>query len=92
MFLDTDDGDTYASLALLSGWAQQHYEPAAHAKFFGCADFPLVGYAHAHGCTIVTHEKYADWFDVKIPKACKAMDVSCINTFDLLEREGAIFG
>ena len=91
MFLDTGDGKTYESLGLLSTWATPNYAPAAQTKFFSGADFPLVGYAHAHGCTVVTQEKYADGFEIKIPKACRALDVPCINTFELLEREGAKF-
>lgn len=91
MFLDADDGMTYSSLAMLSSWATANFAPAAQTKFFSGADFPLVGYAHAHGCTVVTQEKYADGFEIKIPKACRAMDVPCINTFELLEKEGAKF-
>jgi len=91
MFLETDDGETYESLSLLSGWAQKHYQQAAQARFFQGADFQLVGYAHAHKYIVVTQEVYADGFEIKIPKACKAMGVRCINTWQLLEEEGAKF-
>jgi Domain of unknown function (DUF4411) len=91
MFLPRTDGDTYESLKLLSGWVEEHYNAAAQEEFFGAADFFLVGYAHAHSHTVVTHEVFAMGYKVKIPAACKAMDVGCITPFQMLQREGAKF-
>ena len=89
--MPTDDSETYDSLKLLSGWATSDYAPAAQAKFLGSADFQLVGHAHAHNHIVVTQEKYSAGFEIKIPNACKKMDVECINIFDLLRRENAKF-
>jgi hypothetical protein len=91
MFINTDDGKTYESLALLSGWASAKYQQAACAKFFGSADFQLVGCAHAHDHIVVTHERYSDGFEIKIPNACRALNVEPITVFELLEREDAKF-
>jgi hypothetical protein len=91
MFVNRNDNETYESLKILSGWVEKNYEPAAQAEFFSAADFFLVGFAHAHHHTVVTHEVFAMGFKVKIPVACKAMDVGCITTFQMLENEGAKF-
>src|ERR1022692_163909 len=75
MFVDTDDEKTYESMKILAPWVCQNYLPAAQAKFLGCADCVLVAYAHAHKHTVVTIEKAAAGLEVKIPNACKEMDV-----------------
>ena len=91
LFVNHNDNETYESLKLLSGWVEQRYSPAAQAEFFGAADFFLVGYAHAHKHTVVTHEVFAQGHQVKIPVACKGMGVPCITPFQMLENEGAQF-
>ena len=91
LFVPVEDGKTYESLALLSSWAEANYKRAYQEEFFAAADFYLVGYAHAHNHTVVTHEKYSTGLKVKIPNACKAMDVPCINTWDLLKAERVRF-
>lgn len=92
MFVSTKDGKTYESFQLLATWVGERYEPAAQAKFFSDADFSLVGFAHAHGHTVVTHETAAEGFDVKIPTACNAMNVAVMNPFDMLTAEKVKFG
>ncbi|MGA9452674.1 MAG: DUF4411 family protein [Verrucomicrobiia bacterium] len=87
MFVDTEDGKTYESLQLLATWVSERYEPAAQTKFFGDADFRLVGFAHAHNHTVVTHEIPGYGYDVKIPNACKQMDVPIISPFEMLTVE-----
>jgi len=91
LFLETDDGRTYDSLKTLSSWAAQNYKQAAQERFFESADFLLVGYAHAFGHTVVTQEKHCTGFQIKIPNACEAMGVPCINTWELLAAENATF-
>jgi hypothetical protein len=91
LFVDHNDAATYDSLKLLSGWVETNFASAFQAEFFGAADFFLVGYAHAHNHTVVTHEAFAQGYRVKIPAACKAMDVPCITPFQMLENEGAQF-
>ncbi|MEO5804785.1 MAG: DUF4411 family protein [Verrucomicrobiota bacterium] len=91
MFVDTNDAKTFESMKILSGWVVENYKPAAQAKFLGDADFFLVSYAHAHGHTVVTVEKEANGFEVKIPNACKMMDVSHMTPFQMLAKEKATF-
>ena len=51
------DAKLLAALSLVSAWATgQSYEPAAVSTFLLVADYYLVGYALAHGYTVVTHE------------------------------------
>ena len=90
MFVPTDDPKTYASLAILSSWASK-YKMAAQERFFKSADFLLIGFAHAYGHTVVTQEKYSGGEQIKIPNACEAMGVECVNTWDLLTRESVRF-
>lgn len=90
-FIDAGDGDTYESLKLLSSWVSAKYAQAAQAEFLGCADFILVGYAHAHGHLVVTHEVPSSGFAVKIPNACKEMDVGFLTPLQMLSREGVQF-
>jgi len=91
LFLDTNDSKTYESQMLLSTWTAEKYALAAQTEFFGSADFRLVSFAHAHCHTVVTHEVEAHGFKVKIPNACKALDVPVIRPFKMLEIEGAQF-
>ena len=91
MFVDTNDGKTYGSLAILSSWVSENYTDAAQAQFFGDADFILVGYAHAHNHTVVTTEISANGIQVKIPNACKAMDVPKMSPFEMLAKEKVKF-
>lgn len=91
MFVDTNDGKTFDSLALLTSWVVENYTPAAQAKFLSGADFVLVGYAHAHGHTVVTLEAAASGIEVKIPNACKAMDVPKVSPFEMLKAERVSF-
>jgi len=91
LFEDSSDSNTYESLKLLTTWVCDNYAPAYQAEFLGCADFPLIGYAHAHGHIVVTNEVYADGHKVKIPKACRAMAVTSITPYEMLINEGVRF-
>ena len=91
MFVDTDDAETYESMKVLAPWVCQNYQPAAQVKFLGCADCVLVAFADAHKHTIVTIEKAAAGFEVKIPNACKEMDVPVISPFQMLASEKVKF-
>ena len=86
-FVDTSDDKTFDSCKDLAAWVAENYEQAAQAKFLGDADFVLVAYAHAHTHTVVTHENPAYGFDVKIPNACKWMEVPVISPFQMLTNE-----
>jgi hypothetical protein len=91
LFLDPNDSETYESQKLLSAWTMDEYAPAAQAEFFGSGDFRLVAFAHAHNHTVVTHEVFAKGQRVKIPNACKALDVPVMTPFAMLQVEGAKF-
>jgi hypothetical protein len=84
LFVDTNDGKTFDSMKSLSAWVAQNYQPAAQAKFLGDADFALVAFAEAYSHTVVTNEVPSGGFEVKIPNACKWMDVPVISPFQML--------
>ena len=95
MFL-TMDATTAASLARLATWATTpavSYTPAAVAEFLASGDYQLVAYAHAHGHTVVTYEVSAPGSKkkIKIPDACIAMGVNCIDPYSMLRHETAKF-
>ena len=77
----------------VSTWATgQNYEPAAVATFLQVADYWLVGYALAHGHTLVTHEVPSDSLrKIKIPTACVGLNIRCISPFEMLRKERANF-
>jgi len=91
MFVETADNETFESMKLLTGWVTDNFSPAAQAKFLRGADFVLVAFAHAHSHKVVTTEIAASGFEVKIPNACKMMDVPCMNTFAMLKSEKVRF-
>jgi len=91
MFIDTNEEQTYESLRILTSWVCDNYGSAAQAKFLGDADFVLVGYAHAYKHTVVTTEIASSGKQVKIPNACKEMDVGCVNPFQMLAAEKVRF-
>jgi hypothetical protein len=68
------------------------YLDSAMLGFTGCADVHLVAYALAHGHTVVTQEKPVEsMHKLKIPNACRALKVRCINTIEMLRELQARF-
>ncbi len=69
-------------------WAQGQvqYTDAAKEEFAQVADAWLIAYARAHGLVLVTHEQYKPDKKKKIPipNVCRAFDVKCANTFEML--------
>ncbi|MDR0959690.1 MAG: DUF4411 family protein [Propionibacteriaceae bacterium] len=58
------------------------------------ADYQPVAFAHAHGHTIVTHERAANpgaKKRIKIPDACAALHVPFVDPFSMLRDEHARF-
>lgn len=92
LFLPPDEG-VLRSLVATVEWARRGaFRPAAIAAFADDADAYLVACAHAHGHTVVTHERPSDGVkQVKIPNVCVGMNVRYLNTFEMLRREGARF-
>ena len=91
MFVDTNDPKTFESMKILSAWVCGKYQSAAQAKFLGDADFYLVAHAHAHSHIVVTGEVASSGIEVKIPNACKMMDVKSITLFEMLSTEKVQF-
>ncbi|MDQ8163600.1 MAG: DUF4411 family protein [Gemmatimonadota bacterium] len=93
---ETPDGATGVALTKLGIWTmapERPYSQAARAEFLGVADSVLVAHALAHEHTVVTHEKPAPQaiHKIKIPDACRALGVRCIDPYRLLEEIGARF-
>jgi len=87
------DPQTVASLQSLSAWANgAAFDPAAVSTFLQVADYYLVAQAHAHGHTVVTHEVIDNSKKrIKIPSACLALNVRCVNPFQMLRAEQVRF-
>jgi hypothetical protein len=88
------DAPVVTSLAVLSSWAMASgYDLGAKTQFLASGDYYLIAHAHAHGCTIVTHELpgQGSLKKIKIPDACSANGVTCVNTWQMLRAEKARF-
>jgi hypothetical protein len=87
------DAAILAALAKVSAWVtSQRYEPAAINTFLQVADYYLIGYALAHGHTVVTHEKAStSKKQIKIPEPCIGLGVKCMTPFEMLRHERARF-
>lgn len=84
-------------------WAfgEQRHTEEAKKYFASGADPYLVAYGAAHGLTVVTQErrikkeqlenKGNSIGNIKIPYACAAFNVDCINLFEMLKRERITF-
>jgi predicted nucleic acid-binding protein len=87
------DPPVVTSLQQVAGWANaSQYRPAGINEFLQNADSYLVAHAHAHGHIVVTHERIDQGVKrIKIPAACAAMNVQCMNPFEMLRLEHATF-
>ncbi|MDR1427899.1 MAG: DUF4411 family protein [Bifidobacteriaceae bacterium] len=90
------DSVVQGSFQKLSAWTmdQSHgYTSAAKRTFMGSGDYQLVAYAHAHGHTVATHEQARPDAKkvIKIPDACRALGVECVDPFKMLRDEQARF-
>lgn len=82
------------AMTALAEWASsQEYSQAAVAGFLARADYFLVAYAKCLDYTVVSLERPDPRSKraVKIPDACRAMGVSCISPFQMLDDESARF-
>ena len=95
-FASTDDPNVLAAYAQVIQWAmsQQQYTDAAKAEFARAknADAWVVAYAMAKGCVVVTQEESApnSRAKIKIPDVCRAMQVPCVNTFQMMRELGIV--
>ncbi len=87
------DGAVEPNLHRVSAWANgQPYEKGAIATFLDGADDWLVAHALAHDFIVVTHEVPSDSKRrIKIPNACRGLDLTCISPYEMLRREHARF-
>ncbi|HOC91374.1 MAG TPA: DUF4411 family protein [bacterium] len=94
-FKSCDDEEVTTAFADTMKWvnAQQQFAIAAKSDYASKADGWLVAYAKAKDCVIVTQEKYAREVRnrVPIPNICKAFDVTCVDTFEMLRNLGVVF-
>lgn len=86
------DSKTQPSLKQLATWVMDpshHYRRSARDAFLKCGDYQLVAHAHAHGDVVVTHEvaRPEAKKKIKIPDACHALGVQCIDPFKMLRDE-----
>ena len=91
-FLPPNDS-VMPALTSVSGWASsQNYEAVAVSTFLQVADYWLVAHALAIGAMVVTHEVPAITIrKIKIPNACIALNVQCLNPYEMLRQEQARF-
>jgi hypothetical protein len=69
-----------------------HYRPDAVATFLSKADYYLVSQALDRAFAVVTHEKAADSpTKVKIPNACKGVNVRFLTPYEMLREQHARF-
>ncbi len=88
------DAAMVPSLQILARWASSGtFTRAAVDTFLNCADYHLVAYAHAHGHTVVTHERPQPEAKkrILIPDACAAVGVPWTDPYTMLRGEGVRF-
>jgi hypothetical protein len=95
MFLPVDSS-VRASFQLLSNWVmnpQHKYNSAAQYTFMASGDYLLIAYAHAHCCTVVTHERSVpdSKKNIKIPDACNAFGIKWLDPFTILRNSNVKF-
>lgn len=91
LFLATDSAAIVPGIRSLAQWVSaSNFTQAAAHEFNDSADMVLVAFAKARDCAVVTAEKSepARKNKVKIPDACNALQLQCMNLFDLMRAEG----
>ena len=81
-----DDAGTVQAMGRLVRWATDSarpYNQAAIDKFLASGDLRLIAHALASGATVVTREQSASDSkkNVKIPDACAAFGIACVDPF-----------
>lgn len=90
-FVSTRDGATLARYHDVARWVnEQEFTDAAKAGFLDGADGWLVAFALSGGHVVVTQEasKPEAKARVPIPNVCRAFDVRCMDTFQMLRELG----
>jgi hypothetical protein len=95
-FALTAQADVIQNYSGIIRWVQgqSQFFDFAKEEFARGADGWLVAYAKAKGHVVVTNETFQVNIQrrVKIPNVCKAFDVPCINTFEMLRALGIRLG
>ena len=98
-FLRPDDA-VKSALRKVSNWATGNgYQQNAVADFLEKADYFLVAHALALNrtalalnCTVITEEvREKNRNKIKIPDACDGLGLPCMNTYEMLRQERAMF-
>ena len=84
------DSRVVACYQRVIAWAKNNYDSPAVVEFQRVADSWIVAHTLAHGWVVVTHEKSAPRSKrrIKIPDACVALGVECLNPFMMLRDRG----
>ena len=84
------DSRVVACYQRVIAWTKNNYDSPAVVEFQRVADSWIVAHALAHGWVVVTHEKSAPRAKkrIKIPDACVALGVKCLNPFMMLRDRG----
>jgi len=94
LFLPADARRTQNYADMLA-WVvtQKRFTDAAVNTFLGSADHYLVAHALSISSVVVTHEVSAPESKkiVKLPDVCTGMKVECMNPFQMLRAEKAVF-
>lgn len=87
------DNEMASAFKTVSLWANnQNYEQTAINDFFSVADFYLICHGLGHNMTIVTHERAStSTRKIKIPDACKGLQIQFMSPFEMLRQEQANF-
>lgn len=89
----TDSADVLIAMQELAAWATdpaRQYRQEAVDEFLDSADYMLIAHAMCNGATVVTREQPApdSKKKIKIPDACHAFDIACIDPFGLYRALG----
>lgn len=90
-FLNAGKADITPAITRLTQWVNaSDFTPEAIHELNDSADLLLIAFAKTHGYTVITNEKSEPHRKnkVKIPDACSALQLQCINLFDLMRAEG----
>lgn len=84
---------SFQRIATIIEDSKYNYNEAAKQQFLKSADFFLIAWAMIEKADLVTHEKKASQSvsSIKIPDICEAVKVECINPYEMLRQEGAVF-
>lgn len=94
VFFQPIDAPTAQAMGTVSNWVQNgNFTDQAKRTFFAGADPFVIAHALAHDHTVATHEVHVEGQrnKVKIPTVCRALNVPCVRTFEMLRNTGARF-